>query len=63
MMYETEEEYVCTVCEYRCPKKQRMVYHIEAKHASTPGYQCSLCKKECSTKNAFMIHKSRFHRR
>ena len=54
--------YSCTVCGYEASGKQRLVYHVEARHLETQGYQCDICQKACRTKNALLIHKSRFHR-
>ena len=54
--------YSCNVCGYQAQQKQRLLYHVEAKHMEGPGYQCDICQKSCRTKNAMFIHKSRFHR-
>jgi len=52
----------CKLCGYQANKKQRITYHVEAKHMESPGYECDICQKYCPTKNALCIHKSRFHR-
>ena len=53
----------CMLCGYRANKRQRIAYHIEAKHTSgTNMYKCEYCKKVCPTKNALCVHKSRYHR-
>jgi len=54
--------YSCTVCGYQAQQKQRLMYHVEAKHMDGPGYACDICNKSCRTKNALLIHKCRFHR-
>jgi len=52
----------CRLCGYEANKRQRITYHVEAKHMESPGYECDICQKFCPTKNALCIHKSRFHR-
>ena len=54
--------FACTLCGYEAQQKQRLTYHVEAKHLEGPGYECDACHKLCRTKNALFIHKSRFHR-
>jgi len=54
--------FACMLCGYEANKRQRITYHVEAKHMESPGYECDICQKFCPTKNALCIHKSRFHR-
>lgn len=54
--------FACKLCGYQANKRQRITYHVEAKHMESPGYECDVCQKFCPTKNALCIHKSRFHR-
>ena len=54
--------YMCGHCQYTCEKRQRMTFHIEARHVQGSVYSCDLCDKICSTRNAIRVHKSRFHR-
>ena len=57
-----DDAFKCKLCGYIATKRQRISYHVEAKHMDSPGYECDLCQKFCPTKNALFIHKSRFHR-
>ena len=54
--------FTCKVCDYKTATKQRILYHVEAKHSESPGYYCEICEKHCPTKNAFNIHNTRYHR-
>ena len=47
--------YSCTVCGYEANGKQRLVYHVEARHLETQGYQCDICQKSCRTKKIMLI--------
>ena len=52
----------CLLCAYPAPTRQRILFHMEAKHSNGPGYQCDLCDKHCPTLNALRSHKSRHHK-
>lgn len=55
-------EYYCLECPYTNKYKQRVQYHIESKHVSSPGHICEFCQKICPTKNALCLHRSRYHK-
>ena len=52
----------CATCGWQSKFKTRLYEHVEAKHVETGGYSCPLCEKFCSSKNAFKLHKSKYHR-
>jgi len=55
-------EYMCLECPYTNKTRQRLTYHIESKHVSSPGHICDFCQKMCPTKNALCLHRSRYHK-
>ena len=55
-------DWVCVDCDYTHSKKQKLQYHIEAKHINSPGHACDICEKICPTKNALYLHRSRYHK-
>ena len=55
-------EWVCLDCDYTNKYRQRLQYHIESKHVSSPGHACEICQKICPTKNALCLHRSRYHK-
>jgi uncharacterized C2H2 Zn-finger protein len=42
--------------------RQRILYHVEARHVASPGYRCEYCDKVCPNRNSYVVHKSRNHR-
>ena len=54
--------WMCLECPYTNRMKQRLQYHIESKHISSPGHVCGICQKVCPTKNALCLHRSRHHK-
>ena len=55
-------DYMCLDCPYTNKTRQRLKYHIESKHVSSPGHICEFCQKICPTKNALCLHRSRYHK-
>jgi len=55
-------DFVCLECPYSHKTRQRLQYHIESKHVSSPGHTCEFCLKVCPTKNALCLHRSRYHK-
>ena len=52
----------CQDCLWTTRYKTRLWEHIEAKHVKSGGYSCPLCNKFCPSKNAWHLHKSRYHK-
>ena len=52
----------CLSCGWETDVRARLWEHVEAAHLVTTGYSCELCAKFCSSKNAYKIHKSRYHK-
>ena len=56
------ELWQCQDCLWTTRYKTRLWEHIEAKHVKSGGYTCPLCNKFCPSKNAWHLHKSRYHK-
>lgn len=52
----------CVSCGWESKFRARLWEHIESVHVKTSGYSCEICEKFCPSKNAYKIHKSRYHR-
>jgi len=52
----------CQDCLWTTSYRTRLWEHIEAKHVKSGGYNCPLCFKFCPSKNAWHLHKSRYHK-
>ena len=52
----------CTDCDFKSQISTNVRNHIESKHVTSLGYTCPLCSKFCSSKNAWHLHKSRYHK-
>ena len=52
----------CTDCDFKSQISTNVINHIESKHVTSMGYTCPLCSKFCSSKNAWHLHKSRYHK-
>ena len=52
----------CTDCDFKSQISTNVINHIESKHVTSLGYTCPLCSKFCSSKNAWHLHKSRYHK-
>jgi len=55
-------QWYCRDCGYSSFIKQRLMYHVEAKHVVGPGHECNICLNVLPTKNALNLHRSRKHR-
>ena len=52
----------CTDCSHTSRDKHAMSLHIESKHVKSSGYTCPICSKFCPSRNAWHLHKSRYHK-
>jgi len=52
----------CLDCDYQSYTRQRLMFHVEAKHISSPGHLCGICNDILPTKNALNLHRSRKHK-
>ena len=52
----------CTDCDFKSQISTNVRNHIESRHVTSLGYTCPLCSKFCSSKNAWHLHKSRYHK-
>ena len=52
----------CTDCNHTSRDKHAMSLHIESKHVGSSGYTCPICSKFCPSRNAWHLHKSRYHK-
>ena len=52
----------CAICGWETKARARLWEHIESSHVQTNGYTCDICEKFCPSKNAFKVHKTRYHR-
>jgi len=52
----------CAICGWETKARARLWEHIESSHIQTNGYTCDICEKFCPSKNAFKVHKTRYHR-
>ena len=52
----------CTDCEHTSRDKHAMSLHVESKHVQSSGYTCPICSKFCLSRNAWHLHKSRYHK-
>ena len=55
----------CKICGKSANKKnarQQMRYHVEGKHLEGLSLPCNLCGKIFRSRNAFLIHKTRYHK-
>ncbi|XP_023320088.1 protein tramtrack, beta isoform isoform X40 [Eurytemora carolleeae] len=48
----------CLECGYTSSTRQRVMFHVEAKHVTGPGHVCEVCDKFLPTKNALNLHRS-----
>lgn len=55
-------QWFCLECGYTSSTRQRVMFHVEAKHVTGPGHVCEICDKFLPTKNALNLHRSRKHR-
>ena len=55
-------QWYCLDCDYVASTKQRIEFHIEAKHVQSPGHTCEFCQRVLPTKNALNLHRSRKHK-
>jgi len=56
------EYWGCGLCDFRTKYYATAVYHIEAKHVTSDGFQCDLCSAISPTRQALKMHKSRKHK-
>ena len=62
MYKNTEGMNCCTDCDFKSQISTNVMNHIESKHVTSLGYTCPICSKFCSSKNAWHLHKSRYHK-
>ena len=54
---------VCLICSYSYPQFQNVKNHVESKHfPNSFTYSCPYCSKVFGTNQAYMTHKSRYHK-
>jgi len=61
-MQKSEGQWVCLTCGWQTKIRARLWEHVESNHAQSSGYTCPVCSKFCPSKNAFKIHKTRYHK-
>ena len=52
----------CGACGWETRTKTRLWEHVEAMHVSSAGHTCELCLRVCPSRNAYKVHKSRYHK-
>jgi len=52
----------CLSCGWQTKIRARLWEHVESNHVQSSGYTCPVCMKFCPSKNAFKIHKTRYHK-
>ena len=55
-------QWFCMECGYISATRQRVMFHVEAKHVTGPGHVCEICDKILPTRNALNLHRSRKHK-
>ena len=61
-MSKVGELWQCLDCLWTTKYKTTLWEHIEAKHVTSAGYTCPICHKFCPSRNAWHLHKSRYHK-
>jgi len=61
-MQKSDGLWMCLTCGWKTKIRARLWEHVESNHVHSSGYTCPICSKFCSSKNAFKIHKTRYHK-
>jgi len=61
-MQKSDGGWLCLTCGWKTKIRARLWEHVESNHVQSSGYTCPMCSKFCPSKNAFKIHKTRYHK-